>query len=150
MARPVAPAANGGDGIFGDGVPYTDKQWTKIVVLMTDGQNENTPSGNSDNLYYSGIGYIWQNRVGVGAGSTKSQRTTAVDDRLATLCSNMKAAPDNIVIYTVRVEVTTGTSTVLSNCATGSDKFFDVRDFEQTHRGLHDIGGSIQKLRLAQ
>ena len=113
-------AAAGGDGIFGDGVAYTDKEWTKIVVLMTDGQNENTPSGNGDESYYSGIGYIWQNRVGVGAGSTKSQRTTAVDDRLATLCSNMKAAPYNIVIYTVRVEVTTGTSTVLSNCATGS------------------------------
>jgi hypothetical protein len=142
--------ANGGDGLFGDGMPYTDKDWTKIVVLMTDGQNENTPSGNDDESFYSGIGYIWQSRVGVGAGSTKSQRQTAVDGRLATLCANLKAAPYNIVIYTVRVEVTTGTSTVLSNCASDGNKFIDVQDSSKLTEVFKNIGGSIQKLRLAQ
>jgi len=54
------------------------------------------------------------------------------------------------VIYTVRVEVTTGISTVLSNCASGSDKFIDVKDSSKLTEVFKNIGGSIQKLRLAQ
>jgi Flp pilus assembly protein TadG len=144
------PLANGGDGIFGDGVPWNSTDWTKVVVLMTDGQNQNTPNSSPNDSYYSGIGYIWQNRIGVVAGSSDSQRQTALDNRLTALCTAMKAPAYNVVIYTVRVEVNSGTSTVLSNCATDGDKFLDVQDSSKLTTAFQNIGASIQKLRLAQ
>ena len=39
----LAPA-----GPFGDGVAYTDTEHSKIVVLMTDGQNQNSNPGGSN------------------------------------------------------------------------------------------------------
>ena len=146
-----------GEGPFGDGVVYGDGEWTKVVVLMTDGLNQNTGTNNSNDSFYSGVGYIWQGRIGVGAGSSDAQRRNALDDRLAELCKNMKAAgkknpddPDRIVIYTVRVEVKTGSSAVLQDCASDASKFYDVQNVSQLVAVFKEIGGSIQKLRLAQ
>ena len=50
----------------------------------------------------------------------------------------------------MRIEVKTGTSTVLSNCASDGDKCIDVQDSSKLTEVFTNIGGSIQKLRLAQ
>jgi len=140
----LAPA-----GPFGDGVAYTDTEHSKIVVLMTDGQNQNSNPGgsNSNASYYSSIGYIWQNRLGITSGSDTTRRT-AMDSRLSALCTNMKAK--GIQIYTVRVEVTTGSSTVLKNCASSPDMFYDVQDSSQLLATFQSIAGEISKLRLSK
>jgi Flp pilus assembly protein TadG len=134
------------DGPFGNGVAYDDPEWTKVVVLMTDGQNQNTANSNPNDSFYSGIGYIWQDRIGVGAGSSSTKRRQALDGRLTELCTNMKN--ENIVIYTVRVEVNDGESAVLENCASEADNFKEVADISDLEDTFADIGGSIQKLRL--
>jgi hypothetical protein len=69
-----------------------------------------------------------------------------MDGKLATLCANMKA--QGIILYTVRVEVTTGDSSVLRNCATSGDKFYDVQDASQLTAVFNAIAGSIQNLRI--
>jgi Flp pilus assembly protein TadG len=132
---------------FNDAVPYGTADWGKFVVLMTDGNNENNQGNQEDDSYYSGVGYIWQGRMGMTAG-TKAQRTVARDARLAEMCANMKA--EGIVIYTVRVEVTNGSSNVLQNCASNSDKFYEVADSSNLAAAFANIGNSIQKLRLAR
>ena len=136
---------------FGDGVAYDDGEWRKVVVLMTDGnnQNTNTDSDNKNDSVYSGYGYIWQNRFGnLGSGSSESARTTALDDRLALLCENMKK--DKITLYSVRVEVRDGSSTVLKNCASSADNFKEVADISQLKTEFMEIAGSIQALRLSK
>jgi Flp pilus assembly protein TadG len=138
-------------GPFGDGVTYGTPNWTKIMVLMTDGNNENAVSDDTDlnASYYSGIGYVWQDRMGVPPDNTsKWDRTVARDDRLGQICDAMKQK--GVVIYTIRVEVNNGSSDVLEKCASSDDKFYDVNDVAELTATFEKIGGSIQKLRLAQ
>ena len=131
-------------GPFGDGVAYNTPKTTKVVVLMTDGENTYNDNGKYNGSAYDGYGYIWQNRTGtVGSG-----RTTAIDNRLKAICTNMKAA--GIVIYTVRVEVTTGSSSLLENCATTPDKFYDVQSASNLTAVFSAIAGSIENLRITQ
>lgn len=130
---------------FADGRAYGTPKSTKIVVLMTDGDNTMGSTGNNNASLYNGLGYIWQNRLGITSGTT-SQRREAMDGRLATLCANMKA--QGIVIYTVRVEVTSGSSTVLQNCASSADKFYDVQDAADLDSVFNAIAGEIENLRI--
>jgi hypothetical protein len=62
----------------------------------------------------------------------------------------MKAEAVGIQIYTVRVEVTEGSSQVLEDCATEPDYFYDVQNVANLTNTFKEIGGSIQKLRLAK
>ena len=137
------------DGPFGDGVAYNGDEWTKVVVLMTDGNNANATGNQSDQSLYAGVGYSWQGRMGTTANS-QYQRMKARDARLEAICAAMGAEAKGIVIYTVRVEVTSGTSTVLENCASKDGKFYDVKDVSALATAFQDIGNSIQKLRLAR
>lgn len=130
---------------FADGRPYGAEKSTKVVVLMTDGDNTMTSTGNNNASLYNSLGYIWQNRLGITSGNT-SQRRAAMDAKLTTLCSNMKA--QGIVIYTVRVEVTSGDSSVLRGCASSNDKFYDVQDAAQLTTVFNAIAGSIENLRI--
>ena len=132
---------------FSDGVAYGTKNHRKIIILMTDGDNV-ASTGNYDNdSLYSGIGYIWQDLLGITSGSS-SYRGDKMDDRLRLLCQNIKAK--DIVLYTVRVEVKTGSSELLKTCATDSEKFFDVQNVSQLGAAFDAIAGSIDNLRLTK
>ncbi len=135
------------DGPFGDGVAYGTDEWTKVVVLMTDGNNENEVGNQDDKSYYSGIGYIWQGRMGA-TSANKSRRTELRDAALGQMCAAMRAK--GYVIYTVRVEVKNGSSSVLQDCATEPENFYDVQNVGDLIAAFDDIGGHIQKLRLAR
>ncbi len=132
---------------FADGVPYSTPKTTKIAVLMTDGENTYNYSSKYNGSGYDGYGFIWQNRAGT-TSTDESARTTAIDDRLKLLCTNMKNA--GIVIYTVRVEVKTGSSSLLQNCATTPDKFYDVQSASNLTAVFSAIAGSIENLRITQ
>ncbi|HYE46250.1 MAG TPA: pilus assembly protein [Caulobacter sp.] len=130
---------------FGDGRAYGAPKSQKIVILMTDGDNTMGSTGNNNASLYNSLGYIWQGRLGITSGSA-SQRRSAMDGRLATLCANMKA--QGIVLYTVRVEVTSGDSSLLRNCASSAEKFYDVQDASQLNAVFDAIAGSIENLRI--
>lgn len=133
---------------FADGTPYGTPHTRKIVILMTDGENTANDSGDGNDSYYSGLGYIWQKMLNLTGSSTSTQRTAAMDSRLSTLCTNMKAK--NIEIYTIRVEVTSGTSTLLRNCASSPDRFFDVQNVSNLGVAFDAIAGSISNLRISR
>ncbi|MDP3383301.1 MAG: vWA domain-containing protein [Phenylobacterium sp.] len=130
-----------------DGVAYGTKNHRKIIILMTDGDNVFGSASNHNGSPYSGLGYIWQGLLGITSGSN-SLRAQKMDERLALLCNNIKAK--EIVLYTVRVEVTTGSSDLLRNCATDPDKFFDVQNVSQLGAAFDAIAGSIDNLRLTK
>jgi hypothetical protein len=133
---------------FADGVAYNTPNTTKIMVLLTDGWNETTANGDANSSYYSGIGYIWQKRIGVTSTASQAQRNAALDSRTALICSNIKA--DGIVLYTVRIDVTGVTPAVLQSCASSADKFYDVPNVANLSAAFQQIAGQIGKLRLAQ
>jgi hypothetical protein len=138
---------------FADGTAYGTANTTKIVVLVTDGANtygnsSNNTVNSADNSYYTALGYIWQQRISTATGSF-TDPVTALNNRLATLCTNMKA--QNIVIYTVPVEVTdTGIQTLLQNCASSSADYINVTASSQLAAAFTNIAGSIGHLRIAQ
>jgi Flp pilus assembly protein TadG len=130
-----------------DTVAYNTPKTTKVVVLMTDGQNANADPGSNHDSLYSGIGYIWQNRIGITSGTT-TQRRNALDGRLATLCANMKAK--GIEVYTIRVEVNDSAYQVLQACATKNDMFYDVKQASDLNSVFSSIAARIQNLRLSK
>ena len=148
---------------FADGAAYGTANTIKIVVLVTDGQNTYSTAINNkvcvsgsnayycattDNSFYSGLGYVWQNRLSTDSGDYTNP-AAALDNRLSKICANMKA--QNIVIYTVPVEVTdTGIKSLLQNCATSPDKYIDVASSSQLQAAFTNIAGSISAIRVAQ
>ncbi len=133
---------------FADGAAYGAPNTIKIVVLVTDGQNTyGTGMNGNNNSAYTALGYVWQNRISTTAGDY-SNPAAALNDRLTKVCANMKAA--GVVVYTVPVEVTDTTiKSLLSGCASSSDKYIDVSSSSQLQAAFNNIAGSISSLRIA-
>lgn len=74
---------------------------------------------------------------------------SSIDAREQIACDNIKAA--GITIYAVQVN-TSGdpTSTLLQNCASGSDKFFLLTSADQIVTAFNTIGTNLTKLYVAQ
>ncbi|WP_374469179.1 pilus assembly protein TadG-related protein [Phenylobacterium sp.] len=132
-----------------DGAAYGTPHLRKIVILMTDGENTMFDSNTSNDSYYGGLGFVWQGVLnGITGSSSTGQRTTAMNNRLTALCTAMKAR--RIEIYTVRVEVTSGSSSLLRDCATSTDKFFDVTNVAQLGAAFDAIAAAITNLRITR
>ncbi len=132
---------------FADGTAYGTPHTRKIVILMTDGENTNFDSGDANDSHYGGLGFVWEKLTGLRPTDSTAQRTALLDGRLAILCTNMKAK--HIEIYTIRVEVTGGASTLLQNCASAPDKFFDVQNVATLGVAFDAIAGAITNLRIS-
>jgi Flp pilus assembly protein TadG len=139
---------------FKDGADYGETGFKKVVVLMTDGENTMDQRDTPNDGTYAATGYVWQGRVlkangsPLQQGSSSAERTAALDSRLALMCENMKAK--GIEIYTVRVEVTTGSSTLLKTCATADDYYYDVKASSNLTNVFQSIAGQIAALHLSK
>lgn len=134
---------------FADGVAYSTKDVTKIIVLLTDGDNVMSTYDNPNASTYSSLGYAWQKRMSnVDENASDTARTNAMDGRMTTLCNNIKGA--DITIYAVRIDMEgTSAPTALKNCASSADKFYDI-DSSALAEAFKTIAGSIGKLRIAK
>lgn len=132
---------------FRDGRPYDEKNLTKIVILMSDGDNVNSEASNPNESTYSSAGYITTGRLGITGGSG-GERTKAMDARLAKLCANMKA--QKIELYTMRVEVKGSGSTVLQNCASSPSHYFEVAKAADMNAAFEQIAAAIMELHLSK
>lgn len=132
---------------FKDGVAYGETKTKKFIVLMTDGQNQSAVSNSDNRSYYSGLGFIWQNRIGT-TSNDNAVRTRAIDTRLTLLCDNIRKA--RIQVFAVRVEVNDGDSAVLRACATSPNMFFDVKDSSGLPAVFRAIADQISELRISQ
>lgn len=141
---------------FADGVAYGTPKVTKIVILLTDGDNTNDETSDPENSIYTGLGYMWQKRL-LQAGSTTTyldetssatERRDAIDDREAILCTNMKAK--GIVIYSIGVGVSSHSKSILQTCASYSDYYYDVTDASQLSTVFGNIAGAIASLRISK
>lgn len=101
--------------------PYNDVQWQKIMVLMTDGENDVLSNGNEvsslNGGWYSAYGRskaTSNNRFGT---TTTSQVNAALDTAMGSICTKIKN--ENITLYTVAFRVNSTTiQNNLKNCAT--------------------------------
>jgi Mg-chelatase subunit ChlD len=72
--------------------------------------------------------------------------TSSIDSRTEKVCTNVKA--DNIKVYTVRV--IDGNATLLRNCATKPDWFYDVDEAWQLNSVFASIAQNLANLRIAK
>ena len=135
---------------FADGRPYGEERLQKIVILLTDGDNVNSTTNNPDNSNYSGVGLIWQGRLGsdMDVASSAQRRADRMDERLLELCENMR--DQEIMIYTVGVQVSSNAQNLLRQCATEDDMFYNVTNTGGIESAFDRIAGSIENLRIAQ
>jgi hypothetical protein len=132
---------------FNDGVAYKTKGVIKAMVLMSDGQNHNSQMSNNDSSLYSGIGYIWQNRIGISSGSMTS-RNAVLDKKLASACSNVKAA--GIQLYVVVLVDASVDQSTLKACASSTDQLYLVTDTNQMTGVFNSIANQLSSLHLSK
>lgn len=141
---------------FSDGRPYGEERLQKIIILLTDGDNVNSTASNPDNSTYAGVGLIWQERlsrpnpngVTIGRTSSETARRNEMDYRLETLCENLRE--NEVYLYTVGVQVSSRTQTLLRECATEDDMFYNVTNTAGIEQAFDRIAGQIENLRIAE
>jgi hypothetical protein len=139
---------------FGDGLPYNSERLQKIIIIMTDGANVLSDTSSPNDSFYNGLGYIWQNRLGITSGNDSTRRSR-MDGRMdhATagtedLCGNMKDS--RVEIYTVAVQVDSQAQTVMRRCASSNDHYFPVDSISGIGAAFDRIAGRIENLRISR
>lgn len=133
---------------YTEGLPYTDEDNIKALVLMTDG--ENTFSGTSDHnkSTFTGYGFLAKQRLGTGI-DTRSEGEAELDAKTIRLCNNIKAA--GIRLYTIAFQVSgASTLTMLRNCASTPEQFFDSDDGAALELAFRTIGTELASLRISK
>jgi Flp pilus assembly protein TadG len=103
---------------------------SKAVIIMTDGMN--SPSS------YSAY-----------SNSATANTTAKLDAKTTAVCNAMKA--QGVIVYTVLLQETNaGVKTLLRNCATTPDYFFDSPTNAALQTAFQTIGDSLANLRISR
>ncbi|KQK29168.1 hypothetical protein ARD30_19165 [Bosea thiooxidans] len=106
---------------FTQAKPASTPRLKKYMILLTDGQNTRSR--------FAGNGRTWNSNI---------------DLRTAKACENAKAA--GITVYTIRVM--DGNTTMLRNCATSKDMYYEVDNASQLGPVFKAIAAEISQVRL--
>jgi hypothetical protein len=131
---------------------YNTPNMQKVIVLMTDGNNEwyswsgGAPDnqGNGDATSY---GRLSTNVLGLNA----SNSTTYLNNSMSAMCTTIKN--NGIIIYTVLFNhsaVDTGTITLFQNCASSLQDYFLAPTETDLENAFSTIGSQLAALRLSQ
>ena len=100
---------------------------------MTDGANNISLAAPSSE--YGGLRHSWQNKE-------------ESDQLTAEICTDVKS--DSVTIYTIALEVDdASTKTLMENCATSSEHYFDVENSSRLTDIFNDIAIDVAKIRIA-
>lgn len=132
-------------GPFSDGQNYGAKT-LKIVVLLTDGTNSintfSTPLGGA----YSSWGYPYSGRLGTNPGTNLRD---GLDAKTRSVCAAIKAK--GIKVYTIGLMIDDSSGQqMLSDCASGSDYYYNSPSAGQLDSVFASIAQKITKLRIAR
>lgn len=98
----------------------------RVMVLMTDGENTRSKNGDKHE------------------GSSKAD----ADRKTTEICNAVKS--EEIIVYTIAYEVTdAATKSLLQNCASGRQRYFNARNAQQLERAFKEIAESLSDLRIS-
>jgi hypothetical protein len=118
---------------------------TKVIVMMTDGDNNWFDYGRPPAHDYTAYGRLGEGRLGTTNGGTARTR---IDDRMLTLCTNIKAR--GIRVYTITLGTSTATRSLYQQCATGPGYYFHAPTASDLRAAFREIGTQLGNLRLEQ
>lgn len=122
---------------FIEGSEWEDGEWNKAIVLMTDG--EMSPSS-----VYSGY---WD------SNKSSFDSIANLNTRMQEVCTWLKAAPRNVIIYTITFDhatsdISAATKTIYRNCATDADHYFDAPSQAELISTFERISGALANLHV--
>jgi Flp pilus assembly protein TadG len=128
---------------------YDEELSQKVVIFMTDGNND-MPEEDDDPQTYTAYGTILDGRIDGITEDTAAE--LEMNDRFAEICNSMKAAERGITIYTISfgTDVKASSKTLLRNCASLQDYYFDAPSEEQLKTVFRAIGDALSKLRVSK
>lgn len=120
------------DPPFTQGVAYDDPDWSKIVIMMTDGDN-------SPDTTYSAYG-------------TNSSSVTASDlnKKYATVCTNMKAVGITVYTITFQSAITNATRQIFRDCASDPSMYFNAPSNDDLILAFQKIANQLSQLHLSK
>lgn len=132
---------------------YDEPFMDKVVVIMTDGQNQffdfdgHEPD---DGEGPDGSDYTAYGRLGEFGFSSLNAAREEIDDRFARTCENMKA--EGIIIYAITFGSTPNSSTqnLFRNCATKTSFFFHAPSNSELEEVFTTIGRQLSNLRISE
>jgi hypothetical protein len=150
---------------FTEGAAYTDKKWRKVVLFMTDGENDISAGNNALNgSAYTSYGYVTttltKNRFGT---TTSSLATAALDTKLLTVCTGIKSKAElrpnpkdvtkmmpSIELYTISFQAPTAAANLLKTCATSPDHYYvNAANGTEFMEAFKAIGQRLKTMYLA-
>ena len=132
------------DEPFAEGRPYDAEGNTKIMVVMTDGENMVETGGNHENGGpYSAYGYLSRNRT----SSTNANPMVRMNDLTAAACKNAKAT--GIQVYTIALGLSSSSALkMIGDCASSKDKFHVASTSGELGAIFGKITNELGQLRL--
>lgn len=133
---------------------YDEPLSQKVVIFMTDGNNDMPDEDNDPNMY-TAYGRIGDGRIdGITEDGAAEDE---MDARFAQICNSMKAGGDEddatgITIYTISfgADVSTSSKTMLRNCASLQDYYFHAPTEAKLKEVFRAIGDALSKLRVSK
>jgi Flp pilus assembly protein TadG len=159
----LSPTWVGAWGKANSPLPYNTTNMEKVVVMMTDGNNEwydwpgGAPGaapvsyvGQTTDADYTAYGRLSENRLGTGTGSNANLLARdEINKRTTSLCTSMKA--QGIKIYTVILgSVDASTQALWQGCATKPEYYFNSPDKAALASAFQQIGSKLASLRISQ
>lgn len=131
---------------------YNSPLMNKAIIIMTDGDNT-ISSG-----HYSAYGYPSAGQLGPNActsswwGTNCTNGETELNTRTTAVCSNIKANNSNVIIYTVALGTSIGTTAknMLQACASKPEYYFDSPTTDELNGIFSQIGDSLANLRISK
>jgi Flp pilus assembly protein TadG len=131
---------------FTEGTSYNNKEITKAMVLLTDGENTFDSQYNHNGSTYTAYGFLNQARLG------SSNYWTAINKQNALLedaCDNVKDA--GIVVYSFAYNVSSATQrNLIKSCASGPEKYFDPPSNAALVKNFQMVADELRRLHLSQ
>ncbi len=142
-----------GHRVLSPGAPFSDSAAGKsanlerIMIVLTDGANVFGNAPNDLGSRYSSDGYLVDGRIGIEAGGA-SATNALMNARTLAACTAAKAA--GVEIYTIRLEEPdVATGTMLKECASAEDHYFDVPSRTQLDEAFGKIKDRIVRIRIS-
>lgn len=127
---------------FTEGVAYSDEDWDKAIIIMTDGENYISSSSRG----YSAYGNLSEGRLGT---TNRSAAQTEMDNRLLEVCQGMKDS--GILVYTITFQVSSSAiQDVMLSCATDAGKYFDSPSNSDLQLVFRTIAQQLTNLRIGR
>jgi Flp pilus assembly protein TadG len=135
------------DAPFSDSGAGKTANLERIMIVLTDGANVFGNAPNDLGSRYSSDGYLVDGRIGIESGGA-SATNALMNARTLAACTAAKQA--GIEIYTIRLEEPdVATGTMLKECASAEDHYFDVPNRTQLDEAFAKIRNRIVRIRIS-